>query len=61
VIAVLGPAVVGGPARVDLAERGDQGSGWYRIADAIAILGTLPGDYARTVAELRASQHGEAA
>lgn len=28
--------------------------GWYRIADAIAIIETLPGDYSEALAELRA-------
>jgi len=35
--------------------------GWYRIADAIAIIETLPGDYAEALAELRAQQIAEAA
>lgn len=35
--------------------------GWYRIADAITILERLPGDYAATIADLRARQPAEAA
>ena len=35
VIAVLGPAVVDGPARVDLAERGDQGLGAFLLGAAV--------------------------
>ncbi len=29
-------------------------SGWYRVADAIAIIETLPGDYTEAIASLRA-------
>lgn len=35
--------------------------GWYRIADAIAIIATLPGDYPEALAELRAQQIAEVA
>lgn len=34
-------------------------AGWYTIDAAIAILATLPGDYAETIAELRAQAPAE--
>ena len=35
--------------------------GWHRIEDAVAILETLPGDYAETIAELRSEMATAAA
>lgn len=36
-------------------------AGWYRIADAIAIIETLPGDYSDALAEMRSQVRGGAA
>ena len=54
-----GPAVHGGHACTPAcyAHQPD----WYTVAEAIAIIAALPGDYAKTLAALRAQAAGEAA